>query len=116
MVRIVKGENATLTIKLRDSEGDPIDLTPYNKFKVCLPTVGSSPLEITETPNTAGSSISVSGNVLLGKLVVNVKAADSETLNAMERQDIDLELNNSVTPNPRRARFKGILNVEQFCH
>jgi hypothetical protein len=115
MVRIVKGENATFTIRLRDQDGDPFDLTPFDQFRVCLPGIGETPVQVTETVNVSGSVAAVAGNPILGKITVTVKAPDTGVLGFGERQDVDLELNNATTPNPRRTRFKAVLNVEQFC-
>lgn len=109
-VKIIQGENAVFTIKLRDEAGDPFDLTPYDKFKVCLPTP-SGAVTISEIANANGSIVTVDGISELGKLKVQVKAADSLQLTVDERMNIDLELDNAGTPDPRKARFENVLTV-----
>jgi len=111
-VTIIQGENAVFTIKLRDSEGDPIDLTPYDKYKVCLPTdTSGGSLDVSEVANGNGSIVTVDGDNLLGKLQIQIKAADTLSLLEEERMSIDLELDNAGTPAPKRAKFQNVLTV-----
>jgi len=109
-IDIVQGENSTFDIKLRDSEGDPFDLTNFDEYTVCLPLT-SGTLSLTQVANANGSLIALSGNALLGKLNVSVNSVDTTLLKVADRQDIGLELNNNGTPNPRRQKFAGVLNV-----
>lgn len=110
-VRLVQGENAEFTIKLRDSVGDPFDLTNFNKFKICLPGLNGK-IEISEVANANLSIAAITGDDILGKILVTLKAADTLLLSIGERQDIGLIIDNAGTPNPRAKNFDGSLSVE----
>ena len=109
-VTIIQGENATFTIKLRDADGDPFDISGFDKYKVCLPATDGEVM-ISEVANLNGSIITVDGNPILGKLSVQLKAADTLLLLEEERMDIDLELDVAASAAPRRAKFKNVLTV-----
>lgn len=110
-VNITRGENKTITIKLRDQDGDPFDMSGFDEFTVCFPTEGD-PLEITQVANTNGSvTTKITGETFQGLTVV-LKAADSANLKVGERQDIGVILNNNATPNPRSETFERVLNVK----
>jgi len=109
-VTIIQGENSSFTVKLRDGNGDPFDVTAFDKFKICLQGA-NAPIEITEVANVNGSIVTLGGNSILGLLTVQIKSQDTLLLLEEERMDIDLELNNAATPNPRRAKFKNVLTV-----
>lgn len=110
-INITQGQTKVFTIKLRDKDGDPYDISGFDQFKVCLPQNGGGALDITEVANANGSVVTdVSG--LATKLQVTVNYLDSETLQIGERQDIGLVLNNSGTPNPTPQNFPGELNVK----
>jgi hypothetical protein len=111
MITITKGEKAVFTIKLRDKDGDPFPLTAFDRFKVAMPIGSGAGVEITQTANSSGSVVAVDGNPLLGKLSIVMNKADTAKLLAEDRLPVDVELDNSVTPNPKRQRFTNALNV-----
>lgn len=111
-IEITQGENAEFDIKLRDGGGDPFNLTDFDQFKICFPSITTSSLEVSEVSNAAGSFIEISGNPVLGVLKVEIKFADTANLKIGSGQDIVLQLNNSATPNPKKKRFERVLRVE----
>jgi hypothetical protein len=110
---ITQGENAVFTIKLRDEEGDPFDLTAYDKFSVCMPKSDGDTLEVTEVANANGSIVTVLGDALLGKLQVAVKSGDTSDLLADERLDIGVKIDVAASPDPRIKTLKNVLTVEE---
>ena len=116
-VKIIQGENAEFTIKLRDENCDPYDLTNFSKFKVCMQGASDGTVvEITETPNANDSKVELLGNAVLGKLKVTLDALDTVLLNPAERADIDLEIDSAAGDNPKRTRFEAALTVlESMC-
>ena len=110
MIGITKGENKEITLKIRDKEGDPFDLTNFTKFKVCFPNAGTG-LVISEVANANGSVVALSGSAILGKLVVTLNYQDSATLEEGESLDIGVKVNSTAEDNPRSAVIAGELTV-----
>ena len=113
-IKIVQGSTRNLTLRLRDDNDDPIDLTSYDKFKVCLTKSDGTNLEITEIATANGSIVSVLGSPLIGKLDVLIKADDSEDLKTGSRQTIYVEWDIAASPDPQRSVVENILEVEAF--
>lgn len=111
MIRIVAGEQAEFLIKLRDGEGDPFDLTDFDKASLFLPVNGET-LEVKETANANGSSIERQEPYVLGRLKVVLKTLDTRNLKVAERQDLGLTIDNSVDPAPRSKNLTASLSVE----
>jgi hypothetical protein len=111
MIKITKGEKKVFQIDLRQSNGRPFDLTPYDRFKVEFPLGSGAGLLINQTANGNGSVVSVLGNSILGILQVTVGPNDTKLLTPGERLYIDLEIDNGSTPAPKRERFIDALNV-----
>jgi hypothetical protein len=113
VIIITKGEKAEFDIFLEKASGfpRPIDLTNFDKFKLCLETE-SGVLEITEVANANGSSITKVSPDVLGQLKIVLGSADTINLREGFGQDMDIEWDNSVTPAPKRKRLHKSLNVE----
>jgi len=110
-VEIYKGGNSVFTIRIKDEDGEPFDLTPYDKYSVCLPNTDGTTLTITEVAGANGSVVALLGNAILGKLQVTVKKLDAADLEEDERMDLDLVLDNASSPDPKAKRFKNVLTV-----
>jgi hypothetical protein len=110
VIRVIKGEDLVFHIYLYDEAGRPFDLAPYNAFEVALPG-STATVSITQTASS-GSVVAKQSPDELGALTVTIKADKTALLKASDRlQDVDLELNNTGTPAPRRQRFSGVLLV-----
>lgn len=112
-VTIIKGEFKTFAIKLTDQNGDPFDLTNYDLYKVCI-AITSGEVSVSETPLASGSVVTVTGDPVLGTLEVKMQPDETSQLVAGSRQTIDVEVDKSLTPSPRRSRIKEVLTVEDF--
>ena len=110
-IRINRGEQKAFEIHLRKENGDPFDLTLYDKFKVAIPKGQGSALVVTQTANANGSVVAISGSPLLGVLVVTIKKPDTLALVAGDRLNIDMEIDITATPAPRRERFQDSLAI-----
>jgi hypothetical protein len=110
-INVTQGENKVFTVKLRDANGDPFDLTSFTKYKVCLPLTGGVKLEVTEVANANGSVVALLGNAILGKIEVTLNFNDTASLNEGERQDIGIVLNNAGDTDPRSKNAEAVLNV-----
>ena len=93
-VEIVKGEKKEFIIVISTSEGIRFDLTDYDQYKVCLPTPTGS-LELTETPNSEGSVVSLNGSADKGELLALVNPSDSGNLRVGKNQELNLEVSSS---------------------
>lgn len=113
-LKIIQGSTRTLTLRIRDEEDDPIDLTTYDKFLVCLTQSDGTTLQITESANANGSVVNTVGDPILGKLSVLIKAADSELLRVGARQTVYVEWDITASPDPQRAKVENALEVEDF--
>jgi len=112
MINITQGENKVFTITVRDQNGDPIDLTLFTKFIVCLPLIdGDSKLTITEVANANGSVVALLGAATAGKLQVTANFADTATLSVGTGQDIGVVLDNATNTNPKPNNGVAVLNV-----
>lgn len=110
-IKIIQGENAVFTIKLRDELGDAVDLTPYDKYSVCLPAADGSVITISEVANANASIATVDGSPIKGFLKVQVKLGDTALLLVEDRMTIDLLLDNAGSPDPKKAQFANVLTV-----
>ena len=110
-IRINKGEKKQFEIHLRKENGDPFDLTGYDKFRVALPKGSGQALTVTQVANGNGSVVAVLGSATLGVLQVTVGRLDTAALVAGDRLSIDLEIDVTATPAPRRERFVDSLAV-----
>lgn len=114
-VIITKGEKAEFDLFLeKKTLPRCFDLTNFDEFKLCFPTMSGTPLEITHVVNVNGSSVDKVAPDLLGQIKVILGTVDTLKLKADFAQDIDLEWDNSITPNPKRKRLHKILNVDDF--
>ena len=110
MINITKGETKVFTVKVRDQNGDPFDLTNFDKFKVCLPNIAGTQ-DVTEVASANGSVTAISGSPLLGKIQVTLNYLDTTNLSEGTGQNIGLVVDNAMTPNPRPKNTDGALNV-----
>ena len=113
-VTIIKGEQKKYSIRLTDKNGAPFDLTTYDLQKVCIRTAQGE-VSITETPNPNGSVVNIIGDPVLGELEVLMQPADTNALNEGSRQTIDVEIDISSTPSPRRSKLEEVLTVKGFA-
>lgn len=110
-VTIVRSEKSSFTLKLRDSAGDPFDISAYDKYKVCIPADDGSVVEITEVANGNNSIVVLDGNAILGRLIVTINQVDTALLLEEERQDLQLVLDVAASAAPKIAVFKNVLTV-----
>lgn len=113
VVVITVGEKAEFDIFL-EKESFPrcVDLTTFDKFKVCLPTEEGTPLEITEIVNANGSIVAKISGGTYGQLKVTLGVVDTNLLKVEFGQDIDIEWDIDASPGPKRKRLHKALNVE----
>ena len=102
-VTIIKGEQKSFAITLTNSDGTPFDLTPYDKYRVCIAII-SGEVSISEVPLASGSVVALQGDPLLGTLSVLMEPAETNQLNEGSRQTIDVEVDIAASPAPRRSR------------
>jgi hypothetical protein len=115
---ITQGEIATFDIFLEKKSGfpRPIDLTNFDTFKVCLPLTSGDFLTLTEVANANGSVVAKVSPDTNGQINVIVNSVDTLLLNPGFAQDIDIEWDNSITPNTKRKKIEKALNiVESNC-
>lgn len=79
MVEITQGEDKDITIRIDDEvTKDRINLTGLTEAKVCFTNIDGTKLNIILTaPTTAGSQLSILGNVLLGKFKLLLNDIDT---------------------------------------
>ena len=112
-VTIIKGELKTFAIKLTDQDANPFDLTNYDLYRVCI-AIPSGEVSISETALPSGSVVVIVGDPILGTLEVKMQPAETSLLQTGTRQTIDVEVDRSADPGPRRSRIKEVLTVESF--
>lgn len=114
IVIITQGEIATFDIFLEKASGlpRPIDLTNFDTFKVCLPLETGDFLVLTEVANANGSVVAKVSPDTNGQINVIVNSVDTALLKVGFGQDIDIEWDNSGTPNTKRKKLQKALNVE----
>lgn len=83
MIEITQGERKEIIIRVRDSEGDPIDFTSLSSAKVCLLKNDNTYLDVALTP---------SGSPLIGKLSGVVTAANSDLLKPINGGNAELHM------------------------
>ena len=115
MLTITIGEKFTGELKLRDVDGDPFDMSPYDKFKVCIPTGGGGGLVISETQNANGSVLSkITGKTYQGLNIV-IGKDDSKGLTEYDRTYIDVELDNAGGTITKRQRIDNAVVIDGSC-
>ena len=115
-VNINRGSDKQFNIKLFDQDGNPFNLTNYVQFQICIKISASNTLTISETANANGSTVDKDTPNELGRLLVDIKAADVATLRVMEGQDIDLKIAKAAGAEPRTFHFNNVLNVfDNLC-
>ena len=115
MINITKGEKSVFEIKLRDADGDPFDMSGFDKYTVCIPVGQGQGLKVTEVQNANGSVVAAITGQLYRGLAVTLGPGDTANLEADDRLYIDIELDNASTPSPKRQRFKNAVNVVDTC-
>lgn len=111
---ITRGEKAIFDIFLEKKDGlpRPVDLTNFDTFAASFPLETGSYLIITQVPNAAGSVIDKVSPDVLGQIKITLGPDDTQLLRTRLSQDLDIEWDNSVTPNTRRKRLTNILSIE----
>lgn len=114
IIIITQGEIANFDIFLEKASGFPraIDLTNFDKFKVCLPLESGSYLILTQVANANGSVVTKVSPDTNGQLNVIVNSVDTALLKANFAQDIDIEWDNATVANTKRKKIQKVLNVE----
>lgn len=112
-ISIIKGEQKSFVINLTNSDGAPFDLTPYDKYRVCIAT-NTGEVSISEVALASGSVVNVQGDPILGMLTVLMQPAETSQLKEGSRQTIDVEVDIAASPAPRRSRIKESLTVDGF--
>ena len=111
-ITIVQGETIVFTLKLRKANGDPYDLTNFDKYKVCFKGADGSVVSVDQAG--VDSKVEVLSSPLLGLLQVTLDKTFTATLYPDDRQHIHLEIDNAATPAPKRAVYEGVLTVKEF--
>lgn len=115
MLTITIGEKAIGELKLRDIEGDPFDMSAYDKFTVCIPSGQGQGIEITEVQNANGSIVSkITGETYQG-LNLTVGKEDTKLLTASDRTYLDIELDNTAGTITKRQRIENALIIVDSC-
>lgn len=112
-ISLIQGERVVFALFLQDDDGHPFDLTSFNQFSLSLPKTDGSILTITQAGVDPASKIILfpGTDAEVGKLEVTISQTDTVLLKIAEKQDIQLLLNNSGTPNPRKVIFADVLDV-----
>lgn len=112
---VIQGEDKTLTIKLRDSDGDPIDLTPYvgglpDDIVFCIKRADETSLEL---------KLSTTGVTVLSAVLGRIQVVISDTETALLEigpLGFELELIKSGGTDKNIIQFKEALEVvERVC-
>lgn len=86
-IKIIKGEDREIILKLVDSEGEPYDLAGYTELTAKFPNADGTTLSRTYTSSGGVTVLSEPG----GKIQVALTDAQTALLNASdERQDFEL--------------------------
>ena len=119
VIVITRGEKAVINIFLEkpDSFPRPVDLTDFDEFEACfLNTISGDPLVVTHVANANGSIIEKVSPDVLGQLKVTLEPTDTLLFEASDvTQDIDIQWNNSITPNKKRKRLYKVIMIDDYC-
>ncbi len=114
-VEVIQGEDKKLVIKLRDSAGDPFDLTPYvggapDDIVFCVKKSDDSKLEL--KLSTSGVTVL---SAVLGKIQVDISDTDTAAL-ASGPLGFEIELIMNTGADKDIVQFVDALSVvERVC-
>lgn len=111
MLRITGGESLNFTVKLRDEDGDPFDLTEFSKIEFRFPN-NNGTTAVTNTAQGATSFCGIDGLAVLGKINVQLDRAETSVFKVGERQDFTLILESESGDERRIKTFENELSVE----
>lgn len=106
---IIQGSDRTLNLTIRDSNGDPFDLTLITEITVCFKKEDETFHNVT----LGGGKISITGNALLGKIAVALTDADTLLIAAGIKVDFKVILDTGAHPGGTRrvVRFDQQIDV-----
>ncbi len=91
VVKVIRGEDKTINLRLRDENGDPFDITGAdvnpNYIKVIFKKEDGTLL----TKETGGLGVAIV-NAVAGKFTVDLEDADTSLLKAADFQDFEVEI------------------------
>lgn len=109
MISIIQGSKASFIVRLRDSNDDPVNLTGLTAAETCF--LKSDGTELTLGLSTG---IAVSGNPLLGKLLISLTAAQTSLLDTQDPGV--LELSFTISGDPIKVRIMNAYEIlESVC-
>lgn len=82
-IKIIQGESVSFTVRMRESGGDPLDLTSIDDIHVCFKRLDGTNLVI-----DLASGVTVTG-ATIGKFEVEISAAQSAELRPTENADLE---------------------------
>jgi hypothetical protein len=92
MVKIIQGEDKTITVRIDGESGDPVDLTNLTEASACFKLTDRTFLDVLLSSATAnGSQISVVSAVL-GKLQIALQDTDTATFSPGSSITLELTL------------------------
>lgn len=106
---IVQGSDRTLKLTIRESNGDPLDLTAVTEITACFKKPDGTFLQVT----LSGGRVSVVGNPLLGKIEVSLTDVDTAAIEAGVKVDFKVLLDQGTHPGGTRrvVRFDQQIDV-----
>lgn len=110
MVDVIQAERQSFTIKLRDQDGDPFDLTGFSEITVCF-VAGSTVVTKTQT----GAEVSVVGSDELGVISTALTTTDSDSMPKTSQGNIEVQIDFGGG-DVRKTQFFGAFKVsEKLC-
>jgi len=96
-VEIVKGEDKTLTIDVKDANGDAYDLTGFTELEAeFTQTSPLAKLTLSTVANGNGSVVT-SPNPTCGKIQIDIKDPDTLNLESGDNQDLEIIITDAAS-------------------
>lgn len=107
--KIYKGSDRDVNVTIRDQNGDPFDLTNITHITACFDAADGTKVQFT----LADTEIAINGNAVLGKLIITMSDTKTALLEAGERVDFEVILDEGVHPTGIRkyAQFKQLIDI-----
>lgn len=104
-IKFSQGEDVEITVRLRESTGDPLDLTTATDIHTCFLNLDGTKLAL-----SVGSGVSVVSAVL-GKILITVTAAQSALLRPVVNGDLEVTVD--MPSNKRKKLFERVLTIQK---